>query len=71
MTAGFYKKQEDTVLYAPNTVEGDGYVLIVQNKDQYEYPVDEWYWFESEEEAYTQFQITQPVIDELLIEEDF
>lgn len=51
MTAGFYKKQEDTILYAPNIVEGNGYVLAAQDKDQYEYPVDGWYWFESEEEA--------------------
>lgn len=51
MTAGFYKKQEDTILYAPNIVEGNGYVLAVQDKDQYEYPVDGWFWFESEEEA--------------------
>ena len=68
MTAGFYKKQEETLLYAPNIVEGDGYVLIVQDKDQYEYPVDGWFWFESEEEAYIQFQITPPVIGEIIIE---
>ena len=51
MTAGFYKKQEDAILYAPNIVEGNGYVLAAQDKDQYEYPVDGWFWFESEDEA--------------------
>jgi hypothetical protein len=52
MTAGFYKKQEDDqILYAPNWVEGPDIFLVAQNKDQYEYPVDGWFWFESEEEA--------------------
>lgn len=54
MTAGFYKKQEDIILYAPNIVEGDGYVLIAQDKDQYEYPIDGWSWFESEDIAILQ-----------------
>lgn len=51
MTAGFYKKENDTLLYAPNIIEGDGYVLVAQDKDQYEYPIDGWTWFDSEEEA--------------------
>jgi hypothetical protein len=51
MTAGFYKKQDDELLYAPNIIEGDGYVLVAQDKDQYEYPIDGWSWFETEEEA--------------------
>ena len=52
MTAGFYKKQEDDqILYAPNWVEGPDIFLVAQNKDQYDYPVHGWYWFESEEEA--------------------
>jgi len=51
MTAGFYKTENDTILYAPNIVEGDGYVLVAQDKDQYEYPIHGWTWFDSEEEA--------------------
>ena len=51
MTAGFYKKENDTLFYAPNIIEGDGYVLVAQDKDQYEYPIDGWTWFDSEEEA--------------------
>lgn len=51
MTAGFYRKENDALLYAPNIVEGDGYVLIAQDKDTYEYPIDGWTWFDSEEEA--------------------
>jgi hypothetical protein len=51
MTSGFYKKDNEELLYAPNIVEGNGFVLVAQDKDQYEYPVDGWYWFDSEEEA--------------------
>lgn len=51
MTAGFYKKQDDELLYAPNIVEANGYVLVAQDKDSYEYPIDGWSWFETEEEA--------------------
>ena len=51
MTSGFYKKDNEELLYAPNIVEGNGFVLVSQDKDQYEYPVDGWYWFDSEQEA--------------------
>jgi len=51
MTQGFYKKQNEELLYAPNIVEGSGYVLLEQDKDAYQYQVDGWSWFESEEEA--------------------
>jgi hypothetical protein len=58
MTAGFYKKQEDgQILYAPNWVEGLDISLVAQNKDQYDYPVHGWYWFESEEEATEYYSI--------------
>jgi hypothetical protein len=51
MTAGFYKKDNEEILYASTTVESTGYVLIAQDKDQYSYPVGGWTWFDSEEEA--------------------
>jgi hypothetical protein len=51
MTEGFYKKDNEELLYAPNIVEGNGFVLVKQDKDQYDYPVDGWTWFESKEEA--------------------
>ena len=51
MTQGFYKKQNDELLYAPNIIEGNGYVLLAQDKDAYQYPVDGWSWFESAQDA--------------------
>lgn len=44
MTAGFYKKQGEEWIYAPNYVEAEEYVLIASEKDSYEYPVDGWVW---------------------------
>jgi hypothetical protein len=55
MTEGFYKKQNEELLYGPNIVEGSGYVLLAQDKDAYEYPIDGWSWFESEEAAIEYF----------------
>lgn len=57
MTEGFYKKQNEELLYGPNIVEGSGYVLLAQEKDAYEYPIDGWYWFNSEEEARVFFEM--------------
>jgi hypothetical protein len=57
MKLGFYKKQEDDqILYAPNIVEGNSYVLVAQDKDEYDYPVDGWTWFNSEKEAISFFK---------------
>jgi hypothetical protein len=58
-TSGFYKYQDEQIFYAPNYVEGQGYVLISEYKDQHEYPIDGWYWFESEEDAYVFFDLPQ------------
>ena len=51
MTEGFYKKQNKELLYGPNIVEGNGYVLLAQDKEAYSYPVDGWSWFASEQDA--------------------
>ncbi len=51
MTAGFYKIQDNQMIYAPRIVEGNGYALFAQDKDTYQYPVDGWYWFDSDTDA--------------------
>ena len=52
-TAGFYKLDIDgvTVLHGPNFVLHANYSLYKEQKDTYTYPVDGWYWFDTEEEA--------------------
>lgn len=52
-TQGFYKNENGALLYGPNYVLNASYELFKENKEQYVYPVDGWYWFDSEEEART------------------
>jgi hypothetical protein len=54
-TAGFYKNDDGYILYGPNFVLNANYNLRKETKDQHIYPTDEWYWFDSIEEAYTFF----------------
>ena len=53
MTDGFYKIDPETgeLLYAPNAVYGPGFTLLQDEKEQHQYPVDGWHWFDSEDEA--------------------
>jgi hypothetical protein len=53
--AGFYKKQETEILYAPNIVEGPSYLLIITDKDDYDYPVDGWIYANSFDDAISYF----------------
>ena len=59
-TSGFYKVDPiGIVIYGPNYVLGpyDQYKLLIEEKDTYTYPIDGWYWFDTEQEAYEFFQI--------------
>jgi hypothetical protein len=59
-TPGFYKVDPSgIVIYGPNYVFGpyDQYKLLREEKDTYTYPIDGWYWFDTEQEAYEFFQI--------------
>lgn len=49
-TSGFYKEDGD-LLYGPNFVLNANYELYRDQHDTYTYPVDGWYWFDSELEA--------------------
>ena len=57
-TSGFYKIDGD-LLYGPNFVLNASYELSRETKDQYVYPIDGWYWFESEEQAKNFFNIEE------------
>lgn len=50
-TSGFYKLDEGELLYGPNFVLNANYELRRETKDEYDYPVDGWSWFESREAA--------------------
>ena len=47
----FYKLiDEVNYTYGPEVISAE-YQLLAEDKDTYAYPVDGWYWFNSEEEA--------------------
>jgi len=56
-TSGFYKNDEAGLLYAPNKVINQSFELDVTRKDEYVYPIDGWYFFDSEEDAILSFDI--------------
>ena len=54
---GFYKKDITRLLFAPNFVRGEDYSLVKEDKDTYQYPVNGWHWFNTENEARTFFTL--------------
>lgn len=50
-TSGFYKNDHGAILFGPNFVLNANYELRRETHDQHNYPVDGWFWFDSEEEA--------------------
>jgi len=51
MSSGFYKLEGGTLHYGPEYVLSLEYELFWHSKEDYDYPVDGWYWFDSYEEA--------------------
>jgi len=60
-TSGFYKLDGE-LLFGPNYVLNASYELRRENYTQYQYPVDNWYWFDNEDLAREFFNL--PIIDE-------
>jgi hypothetical protein len=54
-TSGFYKQEGQEVFHGPYLVYNQNYMLAREEKDNLNYPIDGWYWFDSIEEAYTFF----------------
>ena len=59
-TSGFYKKDQDEILYAAVFVQGPDVLLVRQERENYTYPVDGWNWFDSQEEAYSAYGLPLP-----------
>ena len=55
--AGWYKIEDDTLLYGSNIIESSKYLLISEEKDKYNLPIDGWYWFDNEQEARIFFKL--------------
>lgn len=59
MSQGFYKQNDENNyewLYAPNKIYGPGYILCCSEKEEYEYPIDGWSWYEESPEGYLKFK---------------
>jgi hypothetical protein len=54
-TSGFYSKEH--MLRAGKFVYGPGFTLHRDSKDDYTYPVQGWYWYDSAELAAQSFQV--------------
>ena len=50
-TSGFYKNDNGTILFGPNFVLNANYELRRETHDQHNYPIDGWFWFDTEQEA--------------------
>jgi|LakMenEpi03Aug12_release.lakeMendotaPanAssembly.Ray.scaffolds.fasta_scaffold91819_3 hypothetical protein len=59
-TSGFYKNEDGLLLYGKNYVLSGSYNLYKEKKDEYSYPVGNWYWFDTEEQARTFFNLPKP-----------
>lgn len=58
---GFYKKENEELLHGPNfVIFPDGIELNIDQKDTYSYPVNDWYYFDSEELARIFFNLPLP-----------
>jgi hypothetical protein len=59
-TSGFYKIDENgDWLYAPNFVETSEYSLYRELKDEYEYPIDGWQWYDEPPQEYVEWLNSQ------------
>lgn len=47
----FYKNEDGWLAFGPNYVLNMNYELYADQHETYTYPVDGWYWFDTEEEA--------------------
>lgn len=67
-TSGFYKLENEQLLYAYNGIIGCDFSIHRPERNTYEYPIDGWYWFDSEALAKEFFNIVdEPVQEENLI----
>ena len=63
-TSGFYLLETDGtasgLLHAPNFVDAPDYSISREHREEYEYPVHGWRWFDSREDALAFHGITDP-----------
>lgn len=64
-SAGFYRNDNGQLQHGPNfVIFPDGIELNIDLKDTYNYPVNEWYYFDSEDSARIFFDLPPLKTDE-------
>ena len=61
-TSGFYKNDDGNLLFAPNFVYAPTFALERELSKIYTYPVEGWYWFNTEYEANAHFGIIIDIV---------
>lgn len=51
MKDGFYKYLANNLVYAINSVHAPNYDLLREEKNTYQLPIDNWYWFDTLQDA--------------------
>lgn len=51
MKDGFYKYLANNLIYAINSVHAPNYTLFKEEKNTYQFPIDDWYWFDTLQDA--------------------
>lgn len=59
----FYKSENDELLGGSMMVIGPTFELYEHDKDRYEYPIEGWYWFDTEEQARIFFNLPEPKLE--------
>jgi hypothetical protein len=58
---GFYKLEvgakRSIIIFSDSKLENKNWILDIALKDTYDYPVDDWYYFDSLDEACTAFNV--------------
>ena len=57
----FYKEDNGSLLVGENFVYSPIVTLKVEDKDNFTYPQDGWYWFDTEDEAYGFFGLEKEI----------
>lgn len=47
----FYKRDGEELLVGENFVSAPSFELLAEHHTEYDYPVDGWYWFDTQSEA--------------------
>lgn len=63
--AKFYKNDNGVLQESEQVFFQDGTCLLISEYESYSYPINGWYYFNTEEEAGTFFNINLPTIDSL------